>query len=153
MTKASLMKGGKKRSMRWKVDMDCVRVTFLSAKTAAQKLWNPHWLSHSWPVWYTAYSRCRLHSVTMGFLYKLLPCYGLCDCPSPRSIYLNGGYSNISLKQILLHIDIEIKGGIKYLALPAFKINFRAISALASSSPITIQTTSVLIFRRKTLFC
>jgi len=90
MTKASLMKGGKKRSMRWKVDMDCVRVTFLSAKTAAQKLWNPHWLSHSWPVWYTAYSRCRLHSVTMGFLYKLLPCYGLCDCPSPRSIYLNG---------------------------------------------------------------
>ena len=85
-----------------------------------------------------------------------MPCYGLCDCPNPRSIYLNGGYSNISLKQILLHIfyfEIEIKGGIKYLALPAFKINFRAISALASSSPITIQTTSVLIFRHKTIFC
>ena len=85
-----------------------------------------------------------------------MPCYGLCDCPNPRSIYLNGGYSNISLKQILLNIfyyEIEIKGGIKYLALPAFKINIRAISALASSSPITIQTTSVLIFRHKTIFC
>ena len=51
------------------------------------------------------------------------------------------------------YYEIEIKGGIKYLALPAFKINFRAISALASSSPITIQTTSVLIFRHKTIFC
>ena len=51
------------------------------------------------------------------------------------------------------YYEIEIKGGIKYLALPAFKINIRAISALASSSPITIQTTSVLIFRHKTIFC
>ena len=54
---------------------------------------------------------------------------------------------------MIYYYEIVIKGGIKYLALPAFKINFRAISALASSSPITIQTTSVLIFRHKTIFC